>query len=465
MFNSFIRVLAKIAIAPTIWLMSLAGYSPQAQQTVNVGAAPQFTAAAPTTLYGSGIGSSDTSIKVTSLTTPNGYAIQTADLVGGAQNVYYATIEPSSSLKETVSCSGDTQNPDGTAILTGCTRGLLFTYPYTASTTLARPHSGGSAVALSNSPQLYNDIITYINNAVIAGGIDAQPGTKGVVDIATAIQAASHAQNGSGATSAYLALTSNISSSTRKANTAQVVVSSSTDGYIDSSYINPANFAAFGTVGKNLFFATSSQTWTVPTGVTLADVQCVGGGGGGGGTLTSSPYSPAGGGGGGAYIHGIANVTGLSTVAITVGLGGLGAPSSSGGTGGDTSFGNFFLAKGGSGGAGNSGSSGPLTLGGGGGGTASTTASTTVISIAGQGGGPGWATAPTSNIIGMSGKGGDSFWGKGNQGIFFVGASNSSGSATSTTQYGAGGNGAIALNSAGAAAGGGGTEGACLITW
>ncbi len=271
--HTIFTYIAKAIAVPIIAILTMSGYSiapqqiqqaPQMQQSPKVGAAPQFTAAAPTTLYGSGVSSSDTSIRVNELTTPNGYLIQTADVVGGATNVFYATLEPASVRKETISCTAITQNSDGSAYMTGCSRGLLFTYPYTASTTLARAHSGGSPVVLSNSPQLYNDIITYVNNSMAAGTVDASPTAKGVVEVASANEAAAHAQNGSGNTSAYLALTTNVASSTCLSAATQVIVSSTTNGFIDSSCL-PSTILKALTFGSNATFSGTQTTFSTTT--------------------------------------------------------------------------------------------------------------------------------------------------------------------------------------------------------
>lgn len=166
--NTIFHKIATVVIGGLMTVSSLFGFNHQSVQQPNLGAlAPQFTAAKPTYLYGGGISSSDTSIKLTALVTPNGTAITTAQLVASVSNVFYATVEPSTNKKETISCTGVTQNGDGTALITGCTRGLQFTYPYTASSTLAIGHSGGSSVVLSNSPQVYNDIINFASSTYV----------------------------------------------------------------------------------------------------------------------------------------------------------------------------------------------------------------------------------------------------------------------------------------------------------
>lgn len=460
MLSNLFTYIAKAISIPLVFVLSAAGYSlspAQTQQPARLGAAPQFTAAAPTTLYGSGITSSATSIRVSALTTPNGYPIQTADLVGGVGNVFYGTIEPSSARKETVSCTSVAQNGDGSATVSGCSRGLLFTYPYTASTTLARAHSGGSAFVLSNSPQLYNDIITYVNNAMAAGTVDASPTVKGVVEVSTAAEAASHAQNGSGNTSAYLALTTNVSSSTRAANTAQVVVSSSTDGYIDSSYLNgvatlsannvwtgrntfstttatTTNIGSFPAyqIGKNIQVFTSSGSFTPPSGVSVVKAEVVGAGGAG--AAGSANTIGGGGGGGGAYCLKYANLSATTSVGVVVGTGGSS-------TGGTSSFGPSFCSAAGGNIGGTDGSAGS--------GGMSTSGD---VNVTGQGGCSGAVGVGAGSSGG--GCGGNTVLGGGAQGV-----KNSAGGINGGN-YGGGGSGAGNGQTAG-----NGASGIVIISW
>lgn len=78
--------------------------------------------------------------------------------------IEYGTIDPqNNSSKEFISFTGITQNANGTALLTGVTRGLGFSYPYTASSTLRSAHSGQSIFIISNPPQLYNQYYNLSN--------------------------------------------------------------------------------------------------------------------------------------------------------------------------------------------------------------------------------------------------------------------------------------------------------------
>lgn len=98
---------------------------------------------------------------------------------------------------------------------------------------------------------------------------------------------------------------------------------------------------------------TYSQIWTVPAGVRVVDVCCVGGGSGGGGKGGSGRIYAGGGGGAGGYVnnwYGI-GVTPGQNIGITVGAGGtggyggnLGQPK--GGAGGQSSFGTYAAGGG-----------------------------------------------------------------------------------------------------------------------
>ncbi len=119
------------------------------------------------TLAGAGIGSSDTSFTLTSFTiTQTGYRIQDSDM----SDIFYVTLEPGSrSRQEIVSCTTVTQNNDGSATISGCIRGLLPIAPYTASTSLAFAHAGGSSVIFSDPPQLFNQTTFKDNDETITG--------------------------------------------------------------------------------------------------------------------------------------------------------------------------------------------------------------------------------------------------------------------------------------------------------
>lgn len=196
----------------------------------------------PYFLAGSGISSTATTLTLTSLTLPQtGYEIQTTDL----SSPFYVTFEAGNTSKqEFASCTTVTQSPSNTtATLSGCVRGLLPLTPYTASSTYAFSHSGGTTVIFSNPPQVYNGFyalgnaatstnilvfssttpprydfvgvqsngsfiattselasVAYVNAVALTSAPNASTGAKGVVQLATGLQAASStALGGTGA--------------------------------------------------------------------------------------------------------------------------------------------------------------------------------------------------------------------------------------------------------------------------
>ncbi|MCL4399693.1 hypothetical protein M1506_00240 [Patescibacteria group bacterium] len=119
-----------------------------------------------TYLYGSGIGATDTSVKLTSLKTTNGQTVG----MSAFGTIGYATIDAAIPNKEeNISFTGVTQNSDGTAILTGVTRGLLPVYPYTASSTYQVSHSGGASVIFSNSAPFYSQFSFWGTTTTVTG--------------------------------------------------------------------------------------------------------------------------------------------------------------------------------------------------------------------------------------------------------------------------------------------------------
>lgn len=183
---------------------------------------------------GQSLGTSDTSIKLSSFKEPVSSIPYTMSYLNS--DIEYGTISPQSSISEFVSFSGITQNSDGSATITGVIRGLSRT-PGTggcvASTTLAQAHAGQSIFILSNPPcqlaeymplrttatstavQIFSstsiprlDIeptatiwnnatgtsfvtLNKLNSTAIAGASNATAAINGIVQLATALQAAS----------------------------------------------------------------------------------------------------------------------------------------------------------------------------------------------------------------------------------------------------------------------------------
>lgn len=117
-------------------------------------------------LAGSGVGLSDTSIILTSLTLPNSEELITMSMFG---TLGYMTIEPETSREENISFTGITQNANGTATLTGVTRGLGFVPPYTQDTSLRQSHAGSTLIRITNSAPFYNELAVKGNDETITG--------------------------------------------------------------------------------------------------------------------------------------------------------------------------------------------------------------------------------------------------------------------------------------------------------
>lgn len=307
--------------------------APMYDDTEAVGRAVNPIGGKTYTLYGGGISASDTAITLSSFTIPVSNVQYTMANFGEGVNAKgYLTLEPGSATKqEFISFTGLVDNADETVTLTGVSRGLLPIPPYTASSTYAKAHAGGSVVVISNPPQLYEAIYSYIDNATTSGAVDGTTLVKGIYETATGQEAASTTQIGGGNTTATLALTSLISTSTAPSSGNWIPVTKS-DGKLALGFARTSTTTNY----------TSSTTYTKPSNLAYLDVEMWGAGGGG----RTSAVGGAGGGGGGEYkIFKVPANALSSTTAIVIGTGG--APNSSGG---NTFFGNLVAFGGGGGG-------------------------------------------------------------------------------------------------------------------
>jgi len=265
----------KIFIGIWIILLALAAFSlVRSPEEVDLGADSQlFLGGTVFRLAGSGVSSSATSINLASFTiTQTGQEIQDSDL----SDTFYVTIEPgNSSRQEFVSCTTVTQGAGTAATLSGCTRGLSPIAPYTASTTLQFSHAGGSALIISNPPQLYDqaafkgndETITgfwnfsgaiptidsnattstqatnkaYVDSVANAGAATSTETNGGIVELATAIEAASSTDGG--ANKPLVLQAKNASSSPDTTNTGPLVVVTNTARKIAQAFLDlTANF-------------------------------------------------------------------------------------------------------------------------------------------------------------------------------------------------------------------------------
>lgn len=107
------------------------------------------------------ISSTQTSITLSSFKVPVSGDDVTMALLN--TSIVYGTIDPKTSSSEFISFTGITQNADGTATLTGVTRGLNKTDPFTEDSDFKLPHSGAAEFICSNPPQVYNQFASPLN--------------------------------------------------------------------------------------------------------------------------------------------------------------------------------------------------------------------------------------------------------------------------------------------------------------
>ncbi len=153
----FVTVSVSLAVIGSIlWIAPIA----PAYATFYTVQAPRFY------LAGSGVGTTDTSITLVSMTLPD---LSTTISMTNFGSIGYATLEPSTSKEEQISFTGITQNVNGTATLTGVTRGLNFVYPYTSVSAYKKSHAGGASLVLSNTSGFYSQFPAKDNNETITG--------------------------------------------------------------------------------------------------------------------------------------------------------------------------------------------------------------------------------------------------------------------------------------------------------
>jgi hypothetical protein len=164
----------------------------------------------------------------------------------------------------------------------------------------------------------------------------------------------------------------------------------------------------------NTYYA--NDTFTVPTGVTFADILCVGAGGGGGGggvgavVTVASPASAIGGGGGGAggFLYAPSTyIGGAGSYTISVGASGAAGLGTSYIKASGPTLSTNQLLSGGAGGAGGNSSFGTLVVasGGGAGGAGSASLALSGTATRGSAGTPNFAQYPQTQIT--SGRGGE----------------------------------------------------------
>lgn len=116
---------------------------------------------------GSSISSTQNTILLSSFLEPVSNIPYTMALLG--TDIAYGTIAPKTSQVEFISFTGITQNDNGSALLTGVTRGLNKKQPYEENTTFKLPHSGQSIFIISDAPQVFVEYAAKENDEIITG--------------------------------------------------------------------------------------------------------------------------------------------------------------------------------------------------------------------------------------------------------------------------------------------------------
>jgi len=118
----------------------------------------------------SSIGTTNTTINLVSFKEPVSNTPYTMAYINSS--VVYGTLSPQTTRSEFISFTGITQNADGTAQLTGVSRGLSRTPQgngCTESATFAQKHGGQSVFILSDSPCLFAEYAVKNNDETITG--------------------------------------------------------------------------------------------------------------------------------------------------------------------------------------------------------------------------------------------------------------------------------------------------------
>lgn len=393
-------------------------------------------------LAGAGVTAVANTVQLTSMQTPDGRPI-TMSMFG---TTGYGAIDPQTTAKiEDITFTGITQNLNGTATLTGVTRGNDFVYPYASTGSLQKSHSGGATFIITNTAGFYYNEFTMNNNNNLftwpaastspatrgyvdfvafngAAVINASTINKGVVQIATGAQAAATTVNGS--TGSQLVLPAAIATSTYNAATSvNVIPVTGAGGKIDPNFFGSlSSTTVIGStfafdIGKHEQLITASSSWAIPNGIRTVYARIVGAGGNSAGNTSCSAS-----GGSGGYSEGMIDVSATTSLAIVIGAQGTATTSTDISTTGFT--GPYQqIATAGSAGAGASSNPCGTTGGAGGigiGGTATSTGATggssfaTTQAIYGPGG---------MSVLGSYGKGGDGGQGSvisGNPGVVII---------------------------------------------
>lgn len=277
-----------------------------------IGASTSPVAGVTYNLAGSGITGSATSIILQSLTIPqSGRLLLDADF----SDTFYITLEPGNTKRQEISsCTTVVQNANGTATLSGCSRGLVPFTPFTASTTYQFSHGGGTQVIFSDPPQLFNEFTAKLNKETISrvwtfevhpeasstlgvpttslqyatkayadsltftGAPDSSLTQKGLVERATGQELASSTPLGN--TTAPL-VPSSLQTTSSPYTTGNVIPVTQFNGQLDAVFINtssPYQWTGSSTFTNNVYFGgnvTSTNVTSTQIGATVVSTTAL----------------------------------------------------------------------------------------------------------------------------------------------------------------------------------------------
>jgi len=277
----FFKQFISIVTAGMIGIGSWFGFIPESQilpqnQIVNDVSLGAFnTTGGKSYRLKASVGISDTTVNLSSFKEPVSNIAYTMAYINTA--IGYGTLDPQIPDKsEFVSFTGITQNSDGSAALTGVTRGLTRTpagASCTASTTLAVRHPAQSIFIISDSPCFFTEFAVkqsdetitgnwivpspvgaysivprnYVDGKLFGGIGNAGETATGTVEIATGAEAAASTQSG---TLGRLVLPATLATSTWNPSTnANRVIVSGSGGTIDNNFIATSTILASNTFG------------------------------------------------------------------------------------------------------------------------------------------------------------------------------------------------------------------------
>ncbi len=298
-----LKTIVSIALTPLFFLANWAGVTPTQPTPQPQEQAGAFNVTGGTTYrLKSSISSSEATLNLSSFKEPVSNTLYTMTYLN--TTIVYGTVEPQTDRSEFVSFTGITQNSDGSATLTGVTRGLSRSPGMSgcvASTTLAQRHPAQSQFILSDSPCLFAQIPFKLNNETItgawningvmtfastsmptldsylaptttlqfatkkyvddtafsgAGVVDGTTVTRGVVELATQIETASSTDTGD---NGNLVIDNSTATSTYNSATAALRVPvTQNDGRLDSNFLDLTDY---GRQASTTMLTNSSNAW------------------------------------------------------------------------------------------------------------------------------------------------------------------------------------------------------------